>query len=124
MLARGLAELRPSFGSVVLIENVGNLVCLALFDLGKRRRIATLSVTEGDAEIPAYVPARGHHAAEQGRPVALSRFRRGPGDGEMPGPSTPTSRRCVFPRAPGEGLEAWYDWLRGQFSEARQAGRV
>jgi hydrogenase nickel incorporation protein HypB len=35
MLARGLAELRPADGSLVFVENVGNLVCPALFDLGE-----------------------------------------------------------------------------------------
>ena len=34
--------------SVVLIENVGNLVCPALFDLGERARVVIVSVTEGD----------------------------------------------------------------------------
>src|SRR6185437_6923957 len=35
MVARGLAELQPAPGSVVLIENVGNLVCPARLDLDK-----------------------------------------------------------------------------------------
>ena len=48
MVARGLAELQPPPGSVVLIENVGNLVCPALFDLGERAKVAILSVTEGE----------------------------------------------------------------------------
>ena len=37
----------PAQGSVVLIENVGNLVCPALFDLGERAKIVVFSVTEG-----------------------------------------------------------------------------
>ena len=36
MLAKGLQQLDPPANSVVLIENVGNLVCPALFDLGER----------------------------------------------------------------------------------------
>jgi hydrogenase nickel incorporation protein HypB len=48
MLARGLAELRPGVGSVLLIENVGNLVCPALFDLGEHCKVVVSSVTEGD----------------------------------------------------------------------------
>jgi hydrogenase nickel incorporation protein HypB len=47
MVARAVKELSPDPGSVVAIENVGNLVCPALFDLGERSRIALLSVTEG-----------------------------------------------------------------------------
>ncbi len=48
MIARGLQELRPSAGSIVMIENVGNLVCPALFDLGERAKAVILSVTEGE----------------------------------------------------------------------------
>ena len=38
----------PPRGSLVLIENVGNLVCPALFDLGERRKVVVISVTEGE----------------------------------------------------------------------------
>jgi hydrogenase nickel incorporation protein HypB len=48
MVAKGVAELAPSHGSIVAIENVGNLVCPALFDLGEATRAALVSVTEGD----------------------------------------------------------------------------
>jgi hydrogenase nickel incorporation protein HypB len=48
MVARGLGELKPGLGALLLIENVGNLVCPALFDLGESKRVAILSVTEGD----------------------------------------------------------------------------
>ena len=48
MVARGIAELRLPQGALLVIENVGNLVCPALFDLGETRRVAILSVTEGD----------------------------------------------------------------------------
>jgi hydrogenase nickel incorporation protein HypB len=48
MLARGIKELQPPMDSVVMIENVGNLVCPALFDLGEKCKVAILSVTEGE----------------------------------------------------------------------------
>jgi len=48
MVARGLTILKPEVASLLFIENVGNLVCPALFDLGERKRVAILSVTEGD----------------------------------------------------------------------------
>ncbi len=48
MVARGVSELKPAAGSVLLIENVGNLVCPALFDLGERAKVVILSVTEGE----------------------------------------------------------------------------
>jgi len=47
MVEAGIAALDPERGSVLAIENVGNLVCPALFDLGEHARLAVLSVTEG-----------------------------------------------------------------------------
>jgi hydrogenase nickel incorporation protein HypB len=47
MVRRALDELQPKTG-VVVIENVGNLVCPALFDLGEARKVVIISVTEGD----------------------------------------------------------------------------
>lgn len=47
-VGHGLASLAPAPGSTIIFENVGNLVCPALFDLGESVRIVVLSVTEGD----------------------------------------------------------------------------
>jgi hydrogenase nickel incorporation protein HypB len=48
MLKNGLDSLNPSNDSLLFIENVGNLVCPAMFDLGERMKVAILSVTEGE----------------------------------------------------------------------------
>ncbi|MBW4684731.1 MAG: hydrogenase nickel incorporation protein HypB [Komarekiella atlantica HA4396-MV6] len=48
MIDRGLQQLNPPPNSVVMIENVGNLVCPALFDLGEQAKVVILSVTEGE----------------------------------------------------------------------------
>jgi hydrogenase nickel incorporation protein HypB len=48
MVQRGLQTLNPPRHAVVTIENVGNLICPALFDLGERSKVAILSVTEGE----------------------------------------------------------------------------
>src|SRR6202035_2419411 len=55
MVARGLHALDPRPGSVLVIENVGNLVCPALFDLGEAARVVLSSVTEG-ADKPIKYP--------------------------------------------------------------------
>ncbi len=47
MLRRALGELEPPTRSLVLVENVGNLVCPSLFDLGEKARVVVISVTEG-----------------------------------------------------------------------------
>jgi hydrogenase nickel incorporation protein HypB len=48
MVERGLQQINPPLNSVVMIENVGNLVCPALFDLGEQAKVVILSVTEGE----------------------------------------------------------------------------
>ena len=48
MVHDAIRELKPPTNSVVLIENVGNLVCPAAFDLGEYAKVAVLSVTEGE----------------------------------------------------------------------------
>jgi hydrogenase nickel incorporation protein HypB len=55
MFRRGLASLAPQPGSVLFVENVGNLVCPALFDLGETARVVVISVTEG-ADKPLKYP--------------------------------------------------------------------
>ncbi len=55
MINRAVKELEIDEGSVLMIENVGNLVCPSLFDLGEKKRIVVMSVPEGDDK-PAKYP--------------------------------------------------------------------
>ncbi len=48
MVHDALQVLSPTAGSLLFVENVGNLVCPALFDLGERAKVVVISVTEGD----------------------------------------------------------------------------
>jgi hydrogenase nickel incorporation protein HypB len=48
MVERALERLQPPAESVLFIENVGNLVCPAAFDLGEAHKVVVLSVTEGE----------------------------------------------------------------------------
>jgi hydrogenase nickel incorporation protein HypB len=48
MVGHALEHLDPKVDSVVMIENVGNLVCPAAFDLGEAHKVVVLSVTEGE----------------------------------------------------------------------------
>jgi hydrogenase nickel incorporation protein HypB len=48
MISKAVKELKPVQDSVLMIENVGNLVCPAMFDLGELKRIVIISVTEGE----------------------------------------------------------------------------
>lgn len=48
MISKSIKELKPQQNSVLMIENVGNLVCPAMFDLGEGERAVIISVTEGE----------------------------------------------------------------------------
>jgi hydrogenase nickel incorporation protein HypB len=48
MVLHALQGMKPKQDSVLFIENVGNLVCPAMFDLGEKERVVIISVTEGD----------------------------------------------------------------------------
>jgi hydrogenase nickel incorporation protein HypB len=123
MVARGLMELKPAPGSMVMIENVGNLVCPALFDLGERAKVVILSVTEGEDK-PLKYPHMFHAAGV----MILNKVDLLPhvdfdveqaiANAQEVNPGIEVL--CVSARS-GEGLEAWYDWLREQREGARAA---
>lgn len=117
MVERGYVELNPSPNSVLMIENVGNLVCPALFDLGERAKVAMLSVTEGDDK-----PIKYPHMFRASEVMILTKI-------DLL-PYVPFDRdRCLdyarqvnphiqifqVSAMSGEGLRDWYEWLRSQF---------
>ncbi len=114
MVARGLRSLDPPSGSVVVIENVGNLVCPALFDLGEAARVVLASVTEG-ADKPLKYP----HMFRQADLVLLNKTDLLPYV-EFDLRQYMSDLRRVSPDAlllqlsatTGDGVQGWYDWLR------------
>jgi hydrogenase nickel incorporation protein HypB len=114
MVARGLVGLDPPGGSVVVIENVGNLVCPALFDLGEAARVVLASVTEG-ADKPLKYP----HMFRQADLVLLNKtdllpyvdfdVRRYYSDLRR---VAPDAMLLQLSATTGDGMQAWYDWLR------------
>ncbi len=123
MVARGLASLRPALGTVVMIENVGNLVCPALFDLGEKAKVAILSVTEGEDK-PLKYPHMFHAAAV----MVLNKIDLLP-HVDFDVDKAIAAARKVNPgitvfrvsARTGEGLAAWYDWLLDEAARAREA---
>jgi len=113
MVARGLTALDPESASAVVVENVGNLVCPALFDLGEARRVVLASVTEG-ADKPLKYPQM-FRAADL---VLLTKvdllpyvdFDQAVYESDL-GRVNPSARLIALSAVTGEGLEAWYDWL-------------
>lgn len=68
MVSRALQRLAPAARSLVLVENVGNLVCPALFDLGERARVLVTSVTEGEDK-----PLKYPHMFRRAEAVVLNK---------------------------------------------------
>jgi hydrogenase nickel incorporation protein HypB len=126
MVARGLMELKPRTGAVVLIENVGNLVCPAMFDLGERAKVAVLSVTEGEDK-----PLKYPHMFRAAEVIVLNKIdllpyvefdvERAVANAREVNPDITVL--CVSARS-GEGLDAWYDWLRRELAAAREAAPI
>jgi hydrogenase nickel incorporation protein HypB len=114
MVLHAVQGMKPNANSVLFIENVGNLVCPAMFDLGEKERVVIISVTEGDdkplkypdmfysstlciinkTDLLPYVPfdiekvkANAKKVNHQLEIIEVS---------------------CTN----GEGLQQWYDWLK------------
>lgn len=125
MVMRGLVELGPPAGGVVVIENVGNLVCPALFDVGEYRRIVVLAVTEGDDK-----PLKYPHMFHTADLVLLNKIdllpyvdfdvARAEDHARSANPDVQLLR--VSART-GEGLEAWYEWLRQEIAQLAAGAR-
>ncbi len=116
MVWSGLERLKPPVGSVVFIENVGNLVCPALFDLGEGARVVLFSVTEGEDK-----PLKYPHMFRAADLVVLSKVDLVP-HLDFDKDRALAGLREVNPRAEvlelssksGEGLGAWFDWIRAR----------
>lgn len=127
MIARALPELAPRTGSFVFIENVGNLVCPAAFDLGEAARVVLLSVTEGDDKPLKY--ANMFATADLLLITKIDLLPYVPFDEER----CSSFARRVNPQieilpvsaSSGEGLRLWYDWMERRRSAIRaRAHRV
>jgi hydrogenase nickel incorporation protein HypB len=116
MVATALRRLDPAFGSVVFVENVGNLVCPALFDLGEHSRVVVVSVTEG-ADKPVKYP----HMFRTADVVLLNKVDLLPYVDfdltrftESVGLVQPRAEIIHLSATRGDGIEDWYGWLRAR----------
>lgn len=116
MIFHALQGLKPKENTVLFIENVGNLVCPAMFDLGEKERVVIISVTEGDdkplkypdmfhtstlciinkTDLLPYVPFDINKAKENAKKV------------------NPKLEIIEVSCTSGEGLQQWYDWLKSK----------
>lgn len=123
MVLHAIQDLKPENNSVLFIENVGNLVCPSMFDLGENERVVVMSVTEGDdkpikypdmfhtsgvciinkTDLLPYVPFDMDKAIENAKKI------------------NPKLQFFQVSCTTGEGLDAWYDWLRERTAELKPA---
>ncbi|HRG26158.1 MAG TPA: hydrogenase nickel incorporation protein HypB, partial [Chitinophagaceae bacterium] len=114
MVLHAVQGMKPTENSILFIENVGNLVCPAMFDLGEKERVVIISVTEGDdkpikypdmfhtstlciinkTDLLPYVPFSMDKCREYARQV------------------NPNLQFIEVSCTNGEGLPAWYQWLK------------
>jgi len=114
MMRRALDNLDLSDGSLLFVENVGNLVCPALFDLGEAAKVVVISVTEGDDK-PLKYPQMfaGADLLIINKSDLLPYV-------DFDVPACTANARLVNPdlqvllvsATTGEGLDSWYRWLR------------
>ena len=113
MVGHALERLDPPAGGILFIENVGNLVCPAAFDLGEAHKVVVLSVTEGEDK-PLKYPDM-FHAADL---ILLNKVDLLP-HLDFDVDKALAAARQVNPKVKmlavsarsGEGLDAWIDWL-------------
>jgi len=116
MINQGAKELQLKENSILFIENVGNLVCPSLFDLGEAHKVVIISVTEGDdkphkyptmfsvsdlciinkIDLLPYVEFDVKKCKEYARQV------------------NPNIQFIELSATKGEGMEEWTDWLMTQ----------
>jgi hydrogenase nickel incorporation protein HypB len=123
MIHAALHELALSQLDIVFIENVGNLVCPASFDLGQHRNVVLLSVTEGDDK-PAKYPVM-FRAADI---VLLTKMDLAPAMEDFDPVRAEQAVRNLANRAPVIPLSArkainlapWLAWLRSEVASIRR----
>lgn len=116
MIESALKKFEVEANSILFIENVGNLVCPAMFDLGEYKRVVVISVTEGEdkplkypymfqssqlciinkSDLLPYVDLRTEEVIKHGRSV------------------NPDLEFISVSAKTGEGMQKWYDWLTKQ----------
>ena len=119
MVFNAVKQLKIKENSILMIENVGNLVCPSMFDLGESKRVVIISTTEGDDK-PIKYPDMFHTSdvclinkidllpylnidINKLKQYALQ--------------VNPNLKFFEVSATSGEGMDAWYDWLKSNFKQ-------
>ncbi|MBH2003118.1 MAG: hydrogenase nickel incorporation protein HypB [Sphingobacteriia bacterium] len=116
MVLHALQGMKPRDNSVLFIENVGNLVCPAMFDLGENERVVIISVTEGDDK-PLKYPDMFHSSTLcivnkiDLLPYVPFDMEKVKANAKKVNPGLEIIEvSCTS----GEGLSVWYNWLKSK----------
>jgi hydrogenase nickel incorporation protein HypB len=123
MVSEAMKQLDLRSLDLLIIENVGNLVCPASFDLGEKLRVVLHSVTEGEDK-PLKYPPMFHSAdvvlvtktdmasaADFDRELALKNIRQ----------ASPHAKIFEVSARTGDGMKAWCDFLTAQHSAVKKS---
>lgn len=123
MIAGAIDKVAPPPRSVVFVENVGNLVCPALFDLGERAKVVVMSVTEGEDK-----PVKYPHVFRAADLFVLTKI-------DLQPLVRLDERRCIelakqvnpklvtmrVSARTGQGIEGFCDWIRSHVRTLAEA---
>jgi hydrogenase nickel incorporation protein HypB len=122
MILHAVQGMKLHNDSILFIENVGNLVCPAMFDLGEKERVVIISVTEGDdkplkypdmfhtstlciinkTDLLPYVPFSMDRVIDNAKKI------------------NPKLEFIEVSCTSGEGLDRWYSWLKSKTPVAEE----
>jgi len=119
MIAKTLPEFELDNIDILFIENVGNLVCPSGYDLGQNHKIAVLSVPEGNDKIPKYPTMFNRTELVLLNKIDLLPYldfnvQEAIDDLKA---INPDSKLIKISAKTKEGLDEWFDWLRGAYKK-------
>lgn len=118
MINAACRELNPALNAILMIENVGNLVCPAMFDLGEKFRVVIVSVTEGEDK-----PLKYPYMFQTSDLCIINKVDLLPhldfNMEELKNNAKKTNPRLGFielSARTGEGFDKWIDWLESRIA--------
>lgn len=119
MIWNAVQQLKPSENAVLFIENIGNLVCPAMFDLGEQKRVVIISVTEGDDK-----PLKYPDMFQTSQLCIINKIDLLPyvkfdveATKRYARKINPAIRFIELSCTSGEGTNNWYEWLKKELVE-------
>lgn len=112
-VGHAVEDLSPERGSILFVENVGNLICPTEFDLGEHERVVLLSAPEG-TDKPAKYPLafRSATAVVLAKTDLLPHVDFDPEEAlRLVAGLNPRAKFFQLSARTGDGLPAWFDWI-------------